>query len=61
MVATALMVESRDELLRGVAPGVQDRLAAYVEDVASGLVRSEQREYAVQYARADRGWCAQVA
>jgi SRSO17 transposase len=51
MVATALMVESHDELLRGVAPGVQDRLAAYVADVASGLVRSEQRAFAGQYAR----------
>jgi SRSO17 transposase len=51
MVATVSMVESDDELLRGVAPGVQDRLAAYVADVASGLVRSEQREYAGQYAR----------
>jgi SRSO17 transposase len=51
MVATALMVESHDELLRGVAPGVQDRLAAYVADVASGLVRWEQRDYAGQYAR----------
>jgi SRSO17 transposase len=51
MVAAVSMVESHDELLRGVAPGVQDRLAAYVADVASGLVRSEQREYAGQYAR----------
>jgi SRSO17 transposase len=51
MVATASMVESHDELLRGVAPGVQDRLAGYVADVASGLVRCEQREYAGQYAR----------
>jgi hypothetical protein len=51
MVATAPMVESHDELLRGVAPGVEDRLAAYVADVASGLVRWEQREYAGQYAR----------
>lgn len=51
MVAATPMVESDDELLLGVAPGVQDRLAAYVADVASGLVRSEQREYAEQYAR----------
>lgn len=45
------MVESDDELLLGVAPGVRDRLAAYVADVASGLVRSEQRAFAEQYAR----------
>jgi len=51
MVVTALMVDSHDELLRGAAPGVQERLAAYVAEVASELVRSEQREYAGQYAR----------
>jgi SRSO17 transposase len=51
MVGAESMVESDDELLGGVAPGVQERLAAYVADVASGLVRSEQREYAGQYAR----------
>jgi SRSO17 transposase len=45
------MVESDDELLCGVAAGVQDRLAAYVAAVAAGLVRSEQRAYAGQYAR----------
>jgi SRSO17 transposase len=51
MVAATPMVESDDGLVVGVAPGVQERLAAYVADVASGLVRSEQREYAQQYAR----------
>lgn len=45
------MVDSDDELVVGRASGVQDRLAAYIADVASGLVRSEQREYAEQYAR----------
>jgi SRSO17 transposase len=51
MVAASPMVDSDDELVFGVAPAVQDRLAAYIADVASGLVRSEQRAYAEQYAR----------
>jgi SRSO17 transposase len=51
MVAASPMVDSDDELVVGVAPAVQDRLAAYIADVASGLVRSEQRAYAEQYAR----------
>jgi SRSO17 transposase len=38
-------------LLVGVAPEVKDRLAAYFADVASGLVRSEQRWAAEYYAR----------
>jgi len=36
----------------GVAPGVVDRLAVFFADVASGLVRSEQRWAAEYYARA---------
>jgi SRSO17 transposase len=35
----------------GVAPGVMERLAAYMADVARGLVRSEQRRCAAVYAR----------
>jgi len=35
----------------GVAPQVKDRLAAYFADVASGLLRSEQRRNAELYAR----------
>jgi SRSO17 transposase len=38
--------------LVGVAPAVVDRLAEYFADVASGLVRSEQRRAAEYYARA---------
>lgn len=49
MVAAAVM-EVEDELV-GVAPEVKDRLAAYFADVASGLVRSEQRRNAELYAR----------
>jgi SRSO17 transposase len=40
-----------DDVVVGVAPAVRDRLAAYVADVASGLVRSEQRANALLYAR----------
>ena len=40
------------EELVGVAPAVVDRLAEYFGDVASGLVRSEQRWAAEYYARA---------
>jgi SRSO17 transposase len=50
MVAGTSMVEEYEELV-GVAPEVRGRLAAYVADVASGLVRSEQRAFAEQYAR----------
>jgi len=39
------------DALVGVAPQVMDRLAAYFADVASGLVRSEQRRNAELYAR----------
>ena len=49
MVATGVM-EIEDELV-GVAAEVKDRLAAYFADVASGLVRSEQRRNAELYAR----------
>jgi SRSO17 transposase len=35
----------------GLAPEVRDRLAAYLVDVASGLMRSEQRRNAELYAR----------
>ena len=41
-----------NEELVGVAPGVVDRLAEYFADVASGLVRREQRWAAAYYARA---------
>jgi len=40
------------EEMVGVAPAVVDRLAEYFADVASGLVRSEQRWAAEYYARA---------
>jgi SRSO17 transposase len=50
MVAAAAMVESPEELV-GVAPEVQERLAAYFADVVSGLVRSEQRSAAELYGR----------
>ena len=44
------MMQIEDELA-GVAPAVRDRLAEYFADVASGLVRSEQRRNAQLYAR----------
>ncbi len=51
MVAAGVMeIGSEDELV-GVAPEVRDRLAAYFADVASGLVRFEQRRNAELYAR----------
>jgi len=40
-----------DDELVGVAPQVVDRLTAFFADVASGLVRSEQRRNAQLYAR----------
>ncbi len=49
-MVTAGVMEIEDELV-GVAPEVKDRLAAYFADVASGLVRSEQRRNAELYAR----------
>jgi SRSO17 transposase len=51
MVAASVMDVGIDEQLVGVAPEVKDRLAAYFADVASGLVRSEQRRSAELYAR----------
>ena len=47
VAASVLGVGIEDEIV-GVAPEVKDRLAAYFADVASGLVRSEQR-WAVEY------------
>jgi SRSO17 transposase len=52
MVAASVMDIGTGEELVGVAPGVVDRLAGYFADVASGLVRSEQRWAAEYYARA---------
>ena len=49
-MVTAGVVGIEDERV-GVAPEVRDRLAAYFADVASGLVRSEQRRNAELYAR----------
>jgi SRSO17 transposase len=51
MVAASVMDIGIDEETVGVAPEVKDRLAAYFADVASGLVRSEQRWAAEYYAR----------
>jgi SRSO17 transposase len=52
MVAASVMDIGIGEELVGVAPAVVDRLAVYFADVASGLVRSEQRWAAEYYARA---------
>lgn len=52
MVAASVIDAGIDDELIGVAPEVKDRLAAYFADVASGLVRSEQRRNAELYARA---------
>jgi SRSO17 transposase len=49
--ASVMDVGVREEMV-GVAPAVVDRLAEYFGDVASGLVRSEQRWAAEYYARA---------
>jgi len=50
MVAAGVMdIGVEDEV--GVASEVKDRLAAYFVDVASGLLRSEQRRNAELYAR----------
>jgi SRSO17 transposase len=51
MVAAGVMEIGIEEELVGVAPEVKDRLAAYFADVASGLVRSEQRRNAELYGR----------
>src|ERR1019366_4134827 len=52
MVAASVMDIGIGEEMVGVAPAVVDRLAEYFADVASGLVRSEQRWAAEYYARA---------
>jgi len=52
MAAASVMEIGTGEELVGVAPAVVDRLAEYFGDVASGLVRSEQRWAAEYYARA---------
>ncbi|HEY8654539.1 MAG TPA: IS701 family transposase [Dermatophilaceae bacterium] len=52
MVAAGVMDIGIGEEMVGVAPAVVDRLAVYFADVASGLVRSEQRWAAEYYARA---------
>jgi SRSO17 transposase len=52
MAAASVMDVGVKEELVGVAPAVVDRLAEYFADVASGLVRSEQRWAAEYYARA---------
>jgi SRSO17 transposase len=51
MVAASVIEIGIEDELVGVAPEVKDRLAAYFADVASGLVRSEQRRNAELYAR----------
>src|ERR1035437_131534 len=51
MVAASVMGIGIDEEMVGVAPAVVDRLAVDFADVASGLVRSEQRWAAEYYAR----------
>ena len=52
MAAASVMDIGTAEGLVGVAPAVVDRLAEYFADIASGLVRSEQRWAAEYYARA---------
>jgi SRSO17 transposase len=52
MAAGSVMDIGTGEELVGVVPAVVDRLAEYFADVASGLVRSEQRWAAGYYARA---------
>jgi len=51
MVAASVIETGIDDEVVGLAPEVKDRLAAYFADVASGLVRSEQRRNAELYAR----------
>ena len=50
MVAASVTDIGIVEELVGVAPAVVDRLAEFFADVASGLVRSEQR-WAAEYSR----------
>jgi len=47
------VMEREDEMVGAVgdAPGLRERLAGYMADVAGGLVRSEQRRSAALYAR----------
>ena len=52
MVAASVLGIGSGEELVGVAPAVVDRLAEFFADVASGLVRSEQRWAAEYYGRA---------
>jgi SRSO17 transposase len=52
MASAGVMEIGIVEELVGVAPAVVDRLAGFFADVASGLVRSEQRWAAEYYARA---------
>jgi SRSO17 transposase len=52
MVAASVRDIGIVEEMVGVAPAVVDRLAEFFADVASGLVRSEQRWAAEYYARA---------
>jgi hypothetical protein len=51
MVAAGVMDIGIDDEVVGVAPAVVDRLAEFFADVASSLVRSEQRWAAEYYAR----------
>jgi SRSO17 transposase len=51
MVGGGVMEIGVEDELVGLAPEIRDRLAAYFVDVASGLVRSEQRRNAELYAR----------
>jgi SRSO17 transposase len=51
MVAASVIETGIEDEVVGLAPEVKDRLAAYFADVASGLVRSEQRRNAELYAR----------
>jgi SRSO17 transposase len=51
MVAAIAAEAGIDDVVVGVAPEVRERLAVYFAEVASGLVRSEQRANALLYAR----------
>jgi SRSO17 transposase len=51
MVAASVIESGIDDEVIGLAAEVKDRLAAYFADVASGLVRFEQRRNAELYAR----------
>lgn len=51
MVSAIAVEVGIDDVVLGAAPEVMERLAAYFADVASGLVRSEQRANALVYAR----------